>query len=89
MPETPEKPVVQVTICMGSSCFSRGNNRNIEALQVFLKKHPLPDHVTVAGRLCQGHCQSGPNVTVAGTMHHAVDPSAIIAMIRPLVGGET
>lgn len=88
MPEKPETPVAQLTICMGSSCFSRGNNRNIQALQAFLKAHPLPDHVTVAGHLCQGRCQSGPNVTIGGKMYHAVDPVAIIAMIRHFTTGE-
>ncbi len=30
------------TICMGSSCFSRGNSRNIEVVQDFLKTQSLP-----------------------------------------------
>ena len=32
----PETPVTNITICMGSSCFSRGNNRNIEVIQDYL-----------------------------------------------------
>jgi NADH:ubiquinone oxidoreductase subunit E len=67
---------------MGSSCFSRGNNRNIEAAQQYCKDHPLPPAVELAGHLCLGHCQSGPNVTVNGKMYHAVDPVVIAGLIR-------
>ena len=79
MPETTQ---VQITICMGSSCFSRGNNRNIEAAQQYCKDHPLPPAVELAGHLCLGHCQSGPNVSVNGKMYHAVDPVVIAGLIR-------
>ena len=73
---------------MGSSCFSRGNNRNIEALQEFLKAHPLPPAVQLAGRLCEGHCQLGPNVTVNGKLYHSVDPVVITSLIRHFAIGD-
>jgi len=73
---------------MGSSCFSRGNNRNIEALKEFLKTHPLPPAVQLAGHLCEGHCQLGPNVTVNGKLYHSVDPVVITSLIRHFATGE-
>lgn len=82
MPEKPETPAVHITICMGSSCFSRGNNRNIEAVQNFLKTHPLPPSVRLAGHLCQGHCQSGPNVTINDNLYHGVDPAVVTGLLR-------
>ena len=35
------EPLNSITICMGSSCFSRGNNRNIEVIQEHLATQPL------------------------------------------------
>ena len=67
---------------MGSSCFSRGNNRNIEVLQDHVTAHPLPDGVELTGHLCEGHCKEGPNLTINGKMHHEVDPIAIIALLN-------
>ena len=84
----PETPAVQIMICMGSSCFSRGNNRNIEAVQEFLKTHPLPPAVELAGHLCEGQCQTGPNVTIDGKMYHAVDPVVITGLLRQFATGE-
>lgn len=72
----------KITICMGSSCFSRGNGRNIEVVQEFLKKHPLPASVEISGHLCEGQCKSGPNVSINGKMYHEVDPIVIIALLN-------
>ena len=79
--------VSQITICMGSSCFSRGNNRNIEVIQNYLATHELPPKVELVGHLCQGHCKSGPNITINGKMYHEVDPIVIIGLLNHVHGG--
>ena len=47
----PEIPAASITICMGSSCFSRGNSRTIEVVQDFLKTQSLPLSVALHGHL--------------------------------------
>ena len=81
----PEAPTTSITICMGSSCFSRGNGRNIEVIQNFLKTQSLPPSVDLVGHLCEGQCKSGPNVTINNKMYHEVDPIVIIALLNHLV----
>jgi NADH:ubiquinone oxidoreductase subunit E len=83
-----EIPAANITICMGSSCFSRGNSRNIEVIQDFLKTRSLPPAVELSGHLCEGHCKSGPNVTINGKMYHEVDPIVIIALLNHFVPGK-
>lgn len=78
----PETASIQITICMGSSCFSRGNNRNLEVIQEYLREHPLPSAVDLSGHLCQGHCQSGPNLTINGKMYHAANPVSVTGLLR-------
>ena len=78
----PETPAATITICMGSSCFSRGNARNLEVVQDFLKTQNLPPSVAVTGHLCEGHCTAGPNVTINGKMYHEVDPIVILALLQ-------
>ena len=75
-------PRASITICMGSSCFSRGNSRNIEVVQDFLKTQNLPPPVELNGHLCEGHCKSGPNVTINGKMYHEVDPIVILGLLN-------
>jgi NADH:ubiquinone oxidoreductase subunit E len=76
------EPLNSITICMGSSCFARGNNRNIEVIQEYLASESLPPGVELTGHLCQGHCKSGPNVTVNSKMYHEVDPIVIIGLLN-------
>ena len=75
-------PLNSITICMGSSCFSRGNNRNIEVIQDYLGTQPLPPGLQLTGHLCEGRCRAGPNVTINGKMYHEVDPIVIIGLLN-------
>lgn len=83
-----EPTKAKITICMGSSCFSRGNNRNIEVIQDYLQTHSLPPTVALNGHLCQDHCKSGPNLTINDKMYHAVDPIVIIGLLQHFVPTE-
>jgi len=75
-------PPASITICMGSSCFLRGNNRNIEVIQDFIGSHSLAQRVELAGHLCEGHCKAGPNVTINDKMYHEVDPITIVGLMN-------
>jgi NADH:ubiquinone oxidoreductase subunit E len=77
----PNETSSQITICMGSSCFSRGNNRNIEVIQNYLNEKQLTPRVELTGHLCEGHCRVGPNITINGQMHHEVNPVTIIGFL--------
>jgi NADH:ubiquinone oxidoreductase subunit E len=77
-----QRTLSSITICMGSSCFSRGNNRNIEVIQEYLNAGNLPPGLELTGHLCEGHCTSGPNVTMNGKMYHEVDPIVIIGLMN-------
>jgi NADH:ubiquinone oxidoreductase subunit E len=62
---------------MGSSCFSRGNNRNIEVIQDYLAQRQRQATVELVGHLCKGQCKSGPNITINGRIHHESDASVL------------
>lgn len=50
----------QIVICMGSSCFSRGNDRNLEIIEKFIAQHQLDVEVDLRGSRCEGRCDQGP-----------------------------
>ncbi len=68
-----EKEPVELAICMGSSCFSRGNKRNIKLIKDYVEHHRLGDKVALKGHLCEGLCKDGPNITFDGSVFNAVD----------------
>lgn len=71
-----------ITICMGSSCFCRGNNRNVELIQAFLKEANCTESCKLDGHLCQGMCKSGPNVDIDGEHFREVDPVSLIGLLN-------
>ncbi len=50
----------RITICLGSSCFSRGNKHVLEIVKDYLKEHELEHKVFFSGELCTGLCEEGP-----------------------------
>lgn len=73
--------MITVTICMGSSCFSRGNAATAEAIQRYVSENGLHDKVAVRGCLCEGECKNGPNIRVDDTLYENVSPEMAVDII--------
>ena len=74
--------MTKIEICMGSSCFHRGNKRNLEVVQKFIQENELDARVVVSGRLCQARCASGPVVKIGGNIHTHVDDDALLGLLE-------
>lgn len=59
-------------ICLGSSCFSRGNRDVVQYIKEYLKKNHLDDKVVFKGARCLGHCSNGPNLVINGKIIEGV-----------------
>jgi NADH:ubiquinone oxidoreductase subunit E len=55
---------VTLTICLGSSCFTRGNGENLQRIQAWIREGGLEGRVVLRGARCEGRCQEGPNLRV-------------------------
>lgn len=77
-----------ITVCMGSSCFSRGNSSNAEMVQYFIKEHGLEDSVKVSGCLCEGECKNGPNIKIDGKLFTNVAPESLEILLKHELGVE-
>ena len=71
------KEPAELAICMGSSCFSRGNKRNIRLVQEYIDTHRLSGKVVLKGHLCEGLCKDGPNLTLDGQVFNSIDPDCL------------
>lgn len=78
----------QIEICLGSSCFARGNNANIELVEKYLADHGLVDDVdlVLSASLCKGKCPAGPIVVVDGQTYTAVDRGVMLDILNKLFG---
>ena len=75
-----------IVICMGSSCFARGNEKTVEACESFLAERGLKDEVDVdlGASLCTGHCAEGPVVVVDGKVYTHVDPLVMCDILEKI-----
>lgn len=80
-----------ITICMGSSCFARGNEKNVAYCEKFLAARGLRDEVDVVlgASLCTGNCAQGPIVIVDGKVHTQVDEGVMSDILNRLFPAET
>jgi len=66
-----------ITICLGSSCFARGNKFSLEAIKDFLSEHQLEDQVVFKGELCTQNCNIGPNMKICDCLHSDLDEQKV------------
>lgn len=74
--------MIKITVCMGSSCFSRGNAVNADLIRQFVASHNLEDKIRVEGCLCEGKCKQGPNVTINGKSFSQVSPEGLEDLLK-------
>ena len=69
-------------ICLGSSCFSRGNKDVVMFIKEYLRKNHLDDRVIFKGARCMGLCSNGPNLTINGVTTEGVNISKIESILE-------
>jgi NADH:ubiquinone oxidoreductase subunit E len=72
-----ESRTVDLVVCLGSSCFARGNAKNLAAIEAYIASHGLQGSVRVTGCLCQDECKLGPNVCVDGAHLHEINAAKL------------
>jgi NADH:ubiquinone oxidoreductase subunit E len=72
---------VTVELCMGSSCFARGNSLALTNLESYISENNLEDRVELIGHLCLGACSKGPNIKVGDVSYSGVDPDCVVDLL--------
>jgi len=78
----PDDGVVEIVVCLGSSCFARGNSENLAIINDYVLSHGLNAKVRLTGRLCQDECKQGPNLMIGGEFHHGVTTARLRELLR-------
>ena len=78
---------IEMQICLGSSCFSRGNKEVVLFIREYLKKNHLDDKVIFKGARCMGRCSNGPNLKINGSIIEDVTISKIESILEKEFAG--
>ncbi|MBN1952225.1 MAG: (2Fe-2S) ferredoxin domain-containing protein [Bacteroidales bacterium] len=76
----------KVILCLGSSCFARGNKELIPMIRKFIERKNLADKVEFKGDHCFDHCSNGPNMMIGTRMFHQVTPENIEQYLKEGLG---
>lgn len=68
----------EITICMGSSCFSRGNDKHLKIIEDYLAKNNLTTQMKFQGCLCSDNCKEGPVVHINKNLYKSIDHMSLV-----------
>ena len=75
-----------ITICMGSSCFSRGNNQNLKLIKEYIKGREA--EVFLSGALCREQCSKGPVIYFGDKMLSCVESADLPNLLDAYLNGD-
>lgn len=81
--------MICVEICLGSSCFTRGNRETLNLLEDHIAEQNLTDRVTLKGRLCLDSCSCGPHIKVDGVRHELMAPEGAVEILTCVIADST
>lgn len=80
---------LKIKICMGSSCFRRGNRMNLEFIEQYIDDHGCAADVELVGSRCEELCRKGPNLQINGRMYHEVNLEMLSGLLEHYVGNKS
>ncbi|MGB8491790.1 MAG: NAD(P)H-dependent oxidoreductase subunit E [Bacteroidales bacterium] len=77
---------IEMQICLGSSCFSRGNRDVVMFIREYLRKNHLDDRIVFRGARCMGLCSDGPNLRINDKVIEGITLSGIESILEKEFG---
>jgi NADH:ubiquinone oxidoreductase subunit E len=76
----------EVVICLGSSCFARGNKKLLKIIQGYIKENHLESRVLFKGNHCFGKCNKGPNLRIGDNFYEQISESNLHEILKKELG---
>jgi NADH:ubiquinone oxidoreductase subunit E len=73
--------ITELVICLGSSCFARGNKKILESIQRYIKENQLDGRVKFRGNHCFGKCNKGPILKIGENIYEQVSQENLMAIL--------
>lgn len=74
-----------IKVCMGSSCFARGNLQKLNFLESYIKENDLDAEIELTGAHCQEKCEFGPNIYINDKLYNEVDEDKLKQIMNDLM----
>jgi NADH:ubiquinone oxidoreductase subunit E len=77
--------MLQIFICVGSSCHIKGSYQIIKAFEELIKKYGLEDRVELKASFCLGHCTKGVSIKVGEEFVEDLNPANVTEKFEKFV----
>jgi len=74
----------EIKVCMGSACFAKGNQDNLEYIKEYIRENNLDSEIKIMGALCENKCEEGPRVIVNGKEYTCVTQEKLEEIFKGL-----
>jgi NADH:ubiquinone oxidoreductase subunit E len=71
-----------IKVCMGSSCFARGNMENLQKIENHINENNLDAEIELVGALCTEKCSSGPNIFIDDVLYDEIDEEKLNQILK-------
>lgn len=73
---------LEVVICLGSSCFARGNKQMVQIVKKFLEDNKLMHKLKFRGKHCFGNCENGPSMMIGQKRFEHLDVESLVEILE-------
>ena len=77
-----------INVCMGSACYARGNDQNIEYIEKFVSENNLDAKIDITASLCKGCCAEGPNIFINDKLYSNMTLDKVKELMMELSNNE-
>ena len=74
----------EIKVCMGSACFAKGNQENLEFIKEYIRENNLDSDVKITGALCENKCNVGPRIIINNKEYHQVNRFQLEEILKEL-----
>lgn len=73
---------IEITICLGSSCFARGNKKTVKMIENYIKEKKIENKIYYHGAHCCGQCEKGPIIKINNQIFENITPDNVIEILE-------
>ncbi|MBE0637482.1 MAG: (2Fe-2S) ferredoxin domain-containing protein [Bacteroidales bacterium] len=73
---------LEVVICLGSSCFARGNKQMVQVVKKFMEDNNLMHKLKFRGKHCFGNCENGPSMMIGEKRHEHLNQQSVLEILE-------
>lgn len=73
-----------IKVCLGSSCYVRGNDKTLEFLQDYVQKNNKNISIELVGSRCSNLCQDGPNIFIDNKKYSALTHDELMKILEAI-----